>query len=153
MKNIDRFVYFVQGEKTGLIKIGMTENMERRFKTIQASSPDDLEILALIKTNQGDGIYLRAFADYRIRGEWFRPTGELMSFLSNIPYCDNGVPFDLLLSWNRGRVGTPGKGGWVVVVVGNTVVTHHRHCYPLYNTLPHTHSQTQKRRIGEDSCL
>ena len=119
MRDIERFVYFVQGEYTRLIKIGMTENMEKRFKTLQACSPDTLQILALIKTNQGDGVYLREFDDYRVHGEWFRPTDELMEFLADIPYYKDGIPFELFVGRNkispqRGKVGFGfmKRGGW-----------------------------------------
>lgn len=66
------YVYFVQAADGGPIKIGWTENPERRVEQLQASTHQELRLLDYIL---GDRRVERALhdllADYRVRGEWF----------------------------------------------------------------------------------
>lgn len=63
-------VYLITG--VNLIKIGTTSNLEERIKTLQASSPVQLDVLA----SGSGGIQVerrlhRQHAEYRHHGEWF----------------------------------------------------------------------------------
>jgi hypothetical protein len=40
----ERFVYFVRGEGTGLIKIGLANDAWRRLNDLRIGSPDKLEL-------------------------------------------------------------------------------------------------------------
>jgi T5orf172 domain len=80
-----RMIYFVQGQATGLIKIGMTHNMRKRLRAIQAHSPDVLTILAIIPDEYDDGRYHFDFRESWSHGEWFEPTAELISFIASLP--------------------------------------------------------------------
>lgn len=66
-------IYFITTlEEPGPVKIGLSINPEKRFKTIQNCSPVKLKLLGTIK---GDDVleYLlhKRFERFRLHGEWF----------------------------------------------------------------------------------
>jgi hypothetical protein len=68
------FIYFIQGESGGPIKIGYATDVYSRLKTLQTGHPDNLKILCAMPGNYDDEKkYHQKFAEYRIRGEWFKP--------------------------------------------------------------------------------
>ncbi len=74
------FVYFIQGQITGLIKIGWTISVEGRLFTLQASSPDKLKVLGWFPGNGREERALhKHFASCRSHGEWFFPEPELLA--------------------------------------------------------------------------
>ena len=69
--------YFVGGEH-GPIKIGQTENLQRRLKAIQSHSPIVVSVLA----STGGGAFAEMdyhfrFAEHRLHGEWFARCPEI----------------------------------------------------------------------------
>jgi len=80
------YVYFIQSKNGGPIKIGYSNNPQKRLATFQTSQADRLVILGLIP---GDIPYERQlhskFAKYRIRGdgEWFQPSKYIVNFINN----------------------------------------------------------------------
>lgn len=80
------YVYFIQGQSTRLVKIGITSgNVYSRLATIQANSPDTLKLLKAVK---GDSKYEselhKRFASVRSHGEWFYPSRGLMAFIEGL---------------------------------------------------------------------
>ena len=74
-------VYFIQGEVTKLIKIGYSNDVQKRLKALQQS-----EELTLLK--QIDDVprayeteLQQRFSHLCARGEWFRPKKELLDFI------------------------------------------------------------------------
>ena len=83
--NSDFFIYFIQSEKGGAIKIGLSKNPEERLNELQTSTPYKLKLLAKIKGDISKERELhRRFARYRIRGEWFEASNELLSYIEQI---------------------------------------------------------------------
>lgn len=80
------WVYVVQAEKMGLVKIGMArEEPARRLRSLQGSSPDRLIVLAAYNPRPHGGIIEEAalhlrFALHRAHGEWFRPAPDLVDW-------------------------------------------------------------------------
>jgi hypothetical protein len=73
------FVYFVQGEFGGGIKIGYSKTPESRLKQLQTSYPDTLKILVLVPgSNKDEKSYHRKFEHIKLNGEWFKPEKELI---------------------------------------------------------------------------
>jgi Meiotically up-regulated gene 113 len=81
----ERMVYFIQGENSKLVKIGMTTNLGNRLRELQAASPDRLKVLAVILHENHDGPRHQQFRDAWAYGEWFRPTPELMASIESLP--------------------------------------------------------------------
>lgn len=79
-------VYFIQVENEGPVKIGWTRNLLNRFQTIQTCNHEVLTLLAALRGNRKLEREMQAkFRAYLIRGEWYRPSSDLRSFLSEQP--------------------------------------------------------------------
>jgi len=78
-------VYFIQSGKDGPIKIGITRfSVSDRIATMQTGNPYKLRLIGVIKGNlEKESEIQRRFRKDRIRGEWFRPSIELMNYLKN----------------------------------------------------------------------
>lgn len=95
-KPYQKDVYFIQGCHTKYIKIGISYDVERRLKGIQASEP--LKLLAVVKeggTALEKELHKR-FEQFRIHNEWFQPAPELMQYIKGI--ISEGSPFSSFLS-------------------------------------------------------
>ncbi len=82
--------YFIGGE-TGPVKIGFTDNLERRLKALQAASPVMLSVLA----TTGGGIfaelaYHERFADDRLHGEWFNRSPSILAEIDILNHTQGG---------------------------------------------------------------
>lgn len=103
--NTQGFIYFLQNESGGPIKIGQTEWLTSRLASHQSSSPVpvrvtraipvDLELLDVVEKR-----LLTRFADCRLQGEWFTATPRLAKLARAIP--DAPEPLDSLLNKVRG---------------------------------------------------
>lgn len=75
------FVYFISNGE--FVKIGVSENVERRMYSLQSASPRKLEILATVPVKNTNCAYElekelhSIYAKYHIYGEWY----EILSFL------------------------------------------------------------------------
>lgn len=67
------YVYFMKA--CGLVKIGYTNDLSGRLRSMNAHSPVKITIVRKFKTSYGcrDERFLhRLLAQHRVRGEWFR---------------------------------------------------------------------------------
>lgn len=77
-----RWIYFIQGERTRLIKIGVANNYRARFNDIQVYCPDKLILLAVRRGSLTDEQNLhKRFAEFRQHGEWFLPAEPILTFI------------------------------------------------------------------------
>lgn len=73
-KRYKGYVYFIQGQCGGAIKIGYSVNPEKRLKELQTGYPDTLVMLLMIPGSEATERALhRQFEASRLKGEWFRP--------------------------------------------------------------------------------
>ncbi len=73
-KKFKGFVYFIQGQCGGAIKIGYSVYPEKRLKELQTGYPDTLKILLMIPGDEKTETVLhRQFKEFKLRGEWFKP--------------------------------------------------------------------------------
>lgn len=71
-------VYFVQPEGGGLVKIGFTGSLRRRFAELQKMCPSTLVLLvATPGTMELEAEFHDRFASARRHGEWFSPIPEI----------------------------------------------------------------------------
>ena len=79
------FIYFIQcGD---FIKIGFSEadKAERRINNLRTSNPIEIVVLRVIKGSRRKEAKIHAqFASHRHRGEWFRKSPELVSFVERM---------------------------------------------------------------------
>lgn len=83
-------IYFLKVAGTEYVKIGRTKNMFHRFRGLQSASPFTLEIIREIDGGAHIETALhKAFASYRIRGEWFTFCDEMLTWQSvEEPACE-----------------------------------------------------------------
>lgn len=78
-----RFVYFIQAEQGGPIKIGVCRDPHARLASLQTCNPLKLRILGVVEGVEKDERRLhRRFAATRLQGEWFEPSGELLEYVA-----------------------------------------------------------------------
>jgi Rha family phage regulatory protein len=89
-----QLVYIIKNAVTGLVKVGITNNIERRLSQLECATGCELEVVYLhpIADNSKDierKVHER-FADYRQRGEWFNlDVNELINYLIVQPVLMN----------------------------------------------------------------
>lgn len=82
-----RTVYFVEAIGVGLIKIGITHDIERRMRVLRANSPVPLALLAAIPGTLFDERRLHdQFARERAHGEWFFASSSLRIFVEGLAW-------------------------------------------------------------------
>lgn len=81
-----RCVYFVQAACGGPIKIGRAKDIEIRLKSLQSGNPELLVVLAVLwgSWHREERQLHQQFASAHLRGEWFRPTDELLACIKGI---------------------------------------------------------------------
>lgn len=77
-------VYFVQLGIGGPIKIGRTDNLRARLNTLQTANHKKVVVLGLLRGQEALERQMHAlFHKERMDGEWFRPSMELLRFISS----------------------------------------------------------------------
>lgn len=80
-------VYFIRSGKRRLIKIGRARNARTRLAQLQCASPDRLRLLGVIHVDEAfrlESQLHRTFAADRVRGEWFKPSSDLMEVIDGL---------------------------------------------------------------------
>lgn len=68
------YVYFIQMDRIGPIKIGFAKDVGKRILSLQTSSPYPLKLLCYYKADQEHELdWHSAFKEIRLKGEWFLP--------------------------------------------------------------------------------
>lgn len=79
------FVYFIQSEKTDLVKIGQTLQPHQRLTALQTGSPDKLRILKVIHARENaEKLLHQHFESDKSHGEWFNPSQRLVNFIDSL---------------------------------------------------------------------
>ena len=81
----DGFIYFLRNEITRNIKIGFSMDVEKRIKDLQTSNDSELKLLKYVKgtLKQEKAIHI-AFSYLNLRGEWFRSSRELLTYINRV---------------------------------------------------------------------
>ena len=85
-------IYFIQAVSGGPVKIGKTMGPEKRLRGLQTAASEMLILQGTIttRTRLTESALHERFRSARIRGEWFRPSPELVGFCRKrgINLCD-----------------------------------------------------------------
>jgi hypothetical protein len=82
-EEVDHFIYFI--ECGAYIKIGFASSLKARLSSLATATPYPLKVLAAIKGDQQTERSLHdRFAAAFHRGEWFRKTPELLTFINRL---------------------------------------------------------------------
>jgi len=78
-------VYFVQESSIKAVKIGTTKNLKNRLDTLRVNSPHEINVLGHVPGDERLEKYLHnLFRESHIRGEWHRPSDELLSCIEEL---------------------------------------------------------------------
>lgn len=77
------WVYFIRCGERGPIKIGRASDVRRRLDGLQAANHQELRLLAATRNLSEKDLH-RRFRRFRIRGEWFRVSRDLVSVITSI---------------------------------------------------------------------
>lgn len=83
-RNPVRYVYFVQAAALGLIKVGLSNDVTARLRSLGTDSPDQLLLLGVIASSEAAGVEERLhfrFRAHRSHGEWFHPHPDVLSVI------------------------------------------------------------------------
>lgn len=73
-----KVIYFVEAVGLDRVKIGHTDNLSRRLRTLRGNCPVSLKVLAVIRgSRQEETVLHRRFAAARVHCEWFQLTFAL----------------------------------------------------------------------------
>ena len=92
------YIYFATAGLSGPVKIGRSVNPEKRVAQLSTGSWVALEMLATIEVEDDRASDLEAnihvmFNEDRLRGEWFRMSPRLESFIRSLAFGYEQVPF------------------------------------------------------------
>lgn len=80
------FVYFIQAEHGGPVKIGYSESIGKRLEQLQTSSPYRLRVIGRMRGGRTREKELHErFEHSRLNGEWFDLTDELQQLIDDSP--------------------------------------------------------------------
>lgn len=76
------FVYFVHFKNTDRLKIGFTERLETRLKSLTNAGGEQCYLLQLLAGSRTlEYFALRSFASWKAQGEWFHITPESLAHI------------------------------------------------------------------------
>ena len=92
-------VYFLQAQQGGPVKIGCTHDLARGLHTLSTGSPSPLRVLAIVAggTTDTEAELHASFTGARLQGEWFRPTEEVVEYITR--WCYRSVLFPKSMPW------------------------------------------------------
>jgi len=110
-------VYFVQAGEGGPIKIGFAGDVRRRIAKMQSDCPSLLRVIGVVPdgTEHHEGLFHQRFGASRERGEWFRPSEEILAFASGLsplgwqPTMRSGKPLGRVLAFDGGHLTEVGR--------------------------------------------
>lgn len=91
----ESYVYAIQQGRRGLVKIGLAKAPLARLRLLSTGSGIELQLIVAVP---GDGALERElhreFADFRVRGEWFKPAVAIKKRFNRLWYenCRISLP-------------------------------------------------------------
>lgn len=102
-------IYFVQAA-SGPVKIGFTNDWQKRRAALQSGSPERHVLLLLMPGEPADEKALhRVFVEHRVRGEWFAPVPALLAYIDSRSGEAIHLKRSVLRSWAASSA-TPWRG-------------------------------------------
>jgi hypothetical protein len=73
-------VYLIRCGDSGMVKIGFALNPEQRLRELQTGHWETLSLIRVIEGDIGAESWMHGrFSEFRVRGEWFRLTEEMLT--------------------------------------------------------------------------
>jgi len=95
---IHKHLYFIECEVTGILKIGISKNPEKRLRNLQSSSPTKLKLRAVF-ANKGhwEQSLHKQFNYTHSHDEWFYPNNEIEQLLAQYECINSLYPEQIVL--------------------------------------------------------
>lgn len=94
-------IYFISAEPDGPIKIGYASNPKKRIASLQTAHHQQLKLLKVIPgTLQAEAALHALFKNDRIKGEWFKRSPSLLSFIESDDAWKSAVADEDMISAN-----------------------------------------------------
>lgn len=78
--NLTGYIYFIQMDRIGPIKIGFTKDIGKRLISLQTANPYPLNLLCVFPGNEEmEKDIHQGFNEMRMEGEWFLPHKFILS--------------------------------------------------------------------------
>lgn len=91
---VNGWVYFALAEDSGRFKIGKAKDVEKRLKSVQTGCSEELSVYGVLPAVDPlamERAIHKRFAHWRIRGEWFEATDEILDFIDMYGYEVGGT--------------------------------------------------------------
>lgn len=90
------YVYFIaQQNNDRKVKIGYSQNPNKRLKSLSTSSPSPLLLLGYFNGTMGtEKETHEKFNKFHLKGEWFNLNGEMLEFINQVNLLDVHCDFD-----------------------------------------------------------
>lgn len=79
-----RYIYVIEAQGLGRVKIGRTDDLQSRYRDLSCASPVALRVMLVLRA--GDGVSERGlhrrFAAHRLHGEWFDYARPIQHFVA-----------------------------------------------------------------------
>ncbi len=83
-KKVTGYIYFIQMDRIGPVKIGFTKNIEKRLVSLQTACPYPLNLLCIFPGNEDMETDIHScFKEMRMEGEWFLPHPFILGEIEN----------------------------------------------------------------------
>jgi hypothetical protein len=83
--NVNDFIYFMQGENGGSIRIGYSINPSKTLISLEKGYPDKLKILLVIPESCEKAIQLQnKFEHLKLKGGWYKPDKEIFDEIEKL---------------------------------------------------------------------
>ena len=107
----DRFngdVVYLIGSDNGLVKIGITKNIRKRFRALEKSSPVEIKIIGIKSTPDKRTLESELhdmFQSKRVNGEWFLlDKADMMILRVKYGFCTLGEAYPDVAIMNEGKL-------------------------------------------------
>jgi hypothetical protein len=108
LENLTGYIYFIQMDRIGPIKIGLSRDIGKRLYQLHSGSPYPLRLLGFVPGNEDMEKRIHHNFDYiRLEGEWFLPHPLLLKSIKETNKyriedgCDNPIPALDLVDWTK----------------------------------------------------
>lgn len=84
------FVYFILNKDSNAIKIGRAKDVVKRMKSLQTSSPGELQLIKTVQVEGGEEakdleqLLHKHFSEIRLAGEWFKAEANLLEYINQL---------------------------------------------------------------------
>lgn len=106
-KGISKWTYFARGKSSGRIKIGMSNNPEKRVRElVHANYGEEAELLVTLRGEHFEKAYHHVFAEWCEGHEWFAPHPDILAEIDRLNSLGpkRGCNLDPALSMNESEL-------------------------------------------------